>query len=174
MMQEFVQEVLNLVDKKIREMHTAFPGKIVSFDPETGLAAVLPVMKYKKPDGTTVDYPQISGVPVVFPQGMGGKATIAYPVTAGDTCMVIVSEQAIDYFLYDQETETDLAFDMTNAICIPGLFNKANSVMAEACEKNAVIMDVKGSRVVVGEDAVEIAAPNVKITGNVTVNGMAI
>ena len=108
----------------------------MSFDPGTGLATVLPTMKFKKPDGTTVDFPQVTGVPVVFPQSMGQQATIAYPVKAGDGCLIIVAEQSIDYWLYGQETDTDLDFDLTNSICIPGLFAKANPVMAEACNGN--------------------------------------
>lgn len=82
MMQEFVQEVTETVKDTLKGVHTALPGSIVSFDPGTGLATVLPTMKFKKPDGTTVDFPQVTGVPVVFPQSMGQQATIAYPVKA--------------------------------------------------------------------------------------------
>ena len=83
MMQEFVQEVTDTVKDTLKGVHTAIPGSIVSFDPGTGLATVLPTMKFKKPDGTTVDFPPGHRVPVVFPQSMGQQATIAYPVKAG-------------------------------------------------------------------------------------------
>lgn len=165
MMQEFVHEVCKLIENKIREIHTAMPGQIVSFDSANGLATVIPAMKFKKPDGTTVDYPQISGVPVVFPQGMGGDAVIAYPVRAGDSCLLIVAEQSIDYWMYDQETETDLPFDLTNCICVPGLFQKVNSVVAEACEKDAIIMAVKDSRVTICENSIDLDAKTVRVNG---------
>lgn len=171
MMQEFVQQVSDTIKENMRGMHTAFPGTIVSFDPSTGLASVMPSMKFKKPDGTTVDYPQITGVPVVIPQSMGQQATIAYPVKAGDGCLIIVAEQSIDYWLYGQETDTDLDFDLTNSICIPGLFAKANPVMAEACNRNEVVVDVKGTKVTVKGGSVQVDADTIALNGNVTVNG---
>lgn len=119
MMQEFVQEIQNTVQRGLRGIHTAMPGRIVSFDAAKGIATVKPAMKFKKPDGKTMDFPQVTGVPVVFPQGAGQGATIAFPVKPGDGCLLVVAEQSLDYWQYGQETSTDLAFDMTNAICIP-------------------------------------------------------
>lgn len=171
MMQEFVQEVTDTVKDTLKGVHTAIPGSIVSFDPGTGLATVLPTMKFKKPNGTTVDFPQVTGVPVVFPQSMGQQATIAYPVKAGDGCLIIVAEQSIDYWLYGQETDTDLDFDLTNSICIPGLFAKANPVMAEACNGNAVVVNVKGTKVTVKGGSVQVDAGTITLNGNVTVSG---
>lgn len=171
MMQEFVQEINDTIKDTLKGIHTAIPGTIVSFDPGTGLATVLPTMKYKKPDGSTVDFPQVSGVPVVFPQSMGQKATIAYPVKAGDGCLIIAAEQSIDYFLYGQETDTDLDFDLTNSVCIPGLFAKANSVMTEACNQNAVVVDVQGTKITVKSGSVQVDAAAITLNGNVTVSG---
>lgn len=71
MMQEFVQEIQNTVQRGLRGIHTAMPGRIVSFDAAKGIATVKPAMKFKKPDGKTMDFPQVTGVPVVFPQGAG-------------------------------------------------------------------------------------------------------
>ena len=152
MMQEFVQAIDDSIKKGVRGIHTAMPGVILSYDAGKGLATVQPTMKFKKPDGDTVDYAQITGVPVVFQQGMNQEATVAFPVKPGDGCLIIIAEQSIDYWLYGQETETDLAFDLTNAICIPGLFTKANSVVKAACDQNAVIADVSGTRLTIKKD----------------------
>ncbi|WP_278941235.1 Gp138 family membrane-puncturing spike protein [Anaerotruncus colihominis] len=171
MMQEFVQQVNKTIKDSMNGMHTAFPGTIASFDPATGLATVLPSMKFKKPDGTTVEYPQITGVPVVFPQSMGQQATIAFPIKAGDGCLVIVAEQSIDLWMYGQETNTDLAFDLTNSICIPGMFAKENAAMEDACAGNAVIVDVGGTRIAVKAGSVQVDAGSITLNGNVTVKG---
>lgn len=171
MLQEFVQAVNDSVQKGLKGVHTAMPGEIVAFDPATGLATVKPAMKFKKPDGTKIDFPQITGVPVLFQQGAGQGATVAFPVKAGDGCLIIVGEQSLDYWMYGQETSTDLAFDMTNAMCIPGLFVKANPVVADACAKNAVIADVGGTRFTVKAGEVTVDAAAIKLNGNVTVNG---
>lgn len=171
MLQEFTQAVKDSVKKGISGIHTAMPGEILAYDSTTGLATVQPVMKFKKPDGTTIDFPQITGVPVLFQQGAEQGATLAFPVQAGDGCLIIVGEQSLDYWMYGQETSTDLAFDMTNAMCIPGLFKKPNAVVAEACEKGAVIIDAKGTRLVIKSGAIEIESTNIQLNGNVTVNG---
>lgn len=171
MIQEFVQEVTNTIRKELRGMHTAMPGTIVAFDPKKMTATVLPAMKFKKPDGSTINYPQITGVPVVFPQSAGQQCTIAYPVRAGDGCLIIIAEQSIDYWMYGQETSTDLAFDLTNAVCIPGLFSRANAAMQAACESNAVIIDARNARLTVRNGQVQIDATDVKINGNLTVSG---
>lgn len=171
MLQEFVQEINNSIKKEIQGIHTAMPGTIVSFDPGKMIATVLPGMKFKKPNGTTIDYPQITGVPVVFPQGASQQCTVAFPVKAGDGCLIIVAEQSLDYWMYGQETATDLAFDMTNAICIPGLFSNTNAAVEAACSANAVVIDAKGTRITVKSGSVEIEAAEVKINGNLTVSG---
>lgn len=171
MIQEFVQQINNSIKKEIRGMHTAMPGTIVSFDPGKMLATVLPGMKFKKPDGKTIDYPQITGVPVVFPQGAGQQCTVAFPVKAGDGCLIVIAEQSLDYWMYGQETATDLAFDMTNAMCIPGLFATPNAAVQAACSANAVVIDTKGTRITVKGGSVEIDAAEVKINGNLTVSG---
>lgn len=152
MLQEFVQQVMDNINGAIRNVHTAMPGKIISFDAGKCLAVVQPVMKFRKPDGSTMDFPQVTGVPVVFPQVMNQQATIAYPIKAGDGCLIIVSEQSIDYWMYGQETDTDLAFDLSNAICIPGLFVPANATMKEACDNNAVIVKVSDTKLTVKSD----------------------
>lgn len=150
------------------------PGKVISFDPVKGLATVQPVMKFKKPDGETMDYPQLTGVPLVFPQALAQQATLAYPVKSGDGCLIIIAEQSIDYWMFGQETDTDLAFDLTNAVCIPGMFVSANGVVQEACNRNAIIIDVKSTRMEIGKGYIEITSPEVRMSGNLTVEGNVI
>lgn len=164
MMQEFVQELTDAINRNIRSIHTAMPGRIIAFDPAKCVATVKPVMKFKKPDGSTLDYPQITGVPVVFPQGAGQNAVVAFPVKAGDSCLLIISEQSLDFWQYGQETATDLPFDMTNAICIPGLFARGNDALKTACAENAVVVKA-------GATVMKITPDGVSITGKLTVSG---
>ena len=171
MMQEFVDQIRKTIKSQIRTIHTDLPGKIVSFDTKTCLATVLPVMTYKQPNGKTVPYPQIPDVPVLFPQSAGQDAVIAYPIKAGDGCLILVAEKSIDYWLKGHETETDLAFDLTNAICIPGLFAEANETVKEACSSNAVIIKMKNTTLAVKKNGVEIDADKVTINGDLDVNG---
>ncbi len=149
---ELVNRIVETAHKAAGDIHTAVPATIVSYDPAKGQATVKPVMKFTTKGGKIMDYPQISGVPVLFQQHMGQKATIGFPVKPGDGCLLVISEQSLDYWMYGQETGTNLKFDLTNAVAIPGLFAQANSVVADACNQDAVIIDVEGTRITVKSD----------------------
>ena len=91
---EFTQELKNLVRDTLRDIHTIIPGRIVSFDPDECVASILPFGKFKKPDGSMIDYPQLNKVPVYVIQGGEQTATIVYPVKKDDECIVFFAEQA--------------------------------------------------------------------------------
>lgn len=164
MLGELVDEIRKTASSVLNEAHTAIPGTIVSYDTGSGLATVKPAMQFTKPNGEKIDYPQISGVPVVLSQGSNQNATIAFPINAGDGCLIICCEQSLDKWMYGRETDTDLRFDLTNAVCIPGLFASANSAVAEACASRSVIVDVGGNRVAV-------SGGGVLVKGDLTVEG---
>lgn len=149
---ELVSRIKETAQKAAEGIHTAVPGTIVSYDPVKGQATVKPEMKFTTKGGNIIDYPQISGVPVLFQQHMGQNATVAFPVKPGDGCYLVISEQSLDYWMYGQETGTNLKFDLTNAVAIPGLFAKANTIVAEACSQDAIIVDVSGTRLTIKSD----------------------
>ena len=123
MKQEFTQEIKNYLRDYLQDIHTVLPGEIVSFDAGKCEAAVKPIAKYWKPDKTKIDFPNISEVPVFFPQGMAQGAAIAYPVRPGDGCLIFFAEQALDQWRTRAERETDLRFDLSSAIALVGLFS---------------------------------------------------
>ena len=164
MLSEFVQRVQDTIGESISSMHTALPGEIVTVDATSGTATVLPKMRLRTPFGTWVDFPQISGVPICIPQGAGQNAAIAFPVNPGDGCLLIVAEQSLDYWMYGRTTSTDLKFDITNAICIPGLFPRVTPLLARACSNGSVIVSA-------GNTMLEVGSGGVSITGNLTVTG---
>ena len=81
MQQEFIQQIINTIRENIEGLHTACPGTIVSFDTETGLATVLPSMKFKTPSGEVIDYPQITGVPAASPVAFAAFS-VTDPITS--------------------------------------------------------------------------------------------
>ena len=167
-LQEITQQLKNLMQDTLRDLHTVIPGQIVSFDPDKGEAAVLPSGKFKKPDGSFMDFPQISDVPVYFIQGATQTATVVYPIKKGDGCLLFFSEQALDVWRTGAESNTDLRFDLTNAIAIVGLFIKANPLVREACQDDALIIDKGGQRVKLRQDG------DIEVTGiNITINAQS-
>ena len=168
MLQEFANQINKTVQKAIGGVHTAMPGKIVAFDMETCLATVQPMEKFKKPDGSSIDFPQISGVPIVFPQST--NAAIAWGIQPGDGCLLIFAESALDYWMYGKETDTVLKFDLSNAIAIPGLSASGNPVMQKACRENAVFIQCGKTELAIKQDGISISGGFV-INGDVTING---
>lgn len=165
MMQEFVESVNKVAKKTVSQIHTAVPAVITAFDAGKGLATVQPKAKFKKPNGETMDYPSIGGVPVVFPQSQ--NVTIAFPIKAGDNCLLVFGEKALDYWLYGKETDTELNFDLSNAIAIPSLATVGNAAMQMACDEDAAVVRAGDTVLKVKGDAVYIKG-DLKVEGKIT------
>ena len=163
MIQELVQQIRDSTRAITEGMHTAVPGQVLKIYMDKCVADVHPVMKFRKRDGSTIDYPNVTGVPIVFPQVWGQQATIAFPVHEGDMGILIIAEQSLDYWMYGHETETDLHFDLSDAIFIPGMWNKPNEVMTDALENDKIIVDTKGTRITVMDELVQIDSKQVVI-----------
>lgn len=170
MMQEFVQQIKDNVKLALSEMHTSLPAEIVSVNTKTGLATVLPTAKKVLPNGSSMDYPQISGVPIVIPQGAGQDVSVAFPVKEGDSCLLIISEQSLEYWLYGRETDTTLTFDITNAICIPGLFQEPPDSFLDACKNNSVIVKAGSTKLTVSKSGVSVSG-SLTVSGSIRASG---
>lgn len=186
MMQELVSEIKRMARDEVNGAHTALPAEIVSYDAAKGLAVVQPKAKYKKPNGETIDFPEVDGVPVLFPQNK--DFSIAFPVKPGDNCLLIFADQSLDFWLYGKETDTELKHDLSNALAIPNINTTGNPDMMEACDEDAVVIRagesktkvrtdlilLDGSTLIeakVGSTVMQIKADGVFITGNFTVTG---
>ena len=112
-------------DNKLAAVHTALPGKIVSYSPATNRAQVQPFGKYKLDDGRSFDYPVIHNVPVQFPMGCGGSSGVTFPLRAGDGCLLIFAESQLDDYLSGGDSDDTRKHDMNDAMCIPGLYSGA-------------------------------------------------
>jgi hypothetical protein len=146
-MQETMQEIKNMMLDRLRDVHTILPGKVVTFDPDKCEASILPYGKYKKPDGSMIDFPQLNEVPVYVMQGSEQTATVVYPVKPDDECLVLFTEQTLETWRTKAESHTDLRFDLSNATAIIGMFSKPNPLIKEACDDDSLIIEKDGERV---------------------------
>ena len=171
MIQEFTQEVKNLIHDILKDVHTIIQGKIESYNPDDCTAFILPYGKYKKPDGTTLDYPVIPDVPVYVTQGSGQTATIAVPVKKGDECLILFSEQTTDTWRTGALSSTDLRFDLSNAVAVVGMFARPNPLMREAYSDDAIIIQNGNGRIKMTKTDITVQAVNVMVnaSGNATV-----
>lgn len=138
--QEFTQGMKNLMADTIRDVHTAVPGKIVTFDPDKVEATVQPTAKFRKPDGTQIDFPQIFEVPVFFPQAIKQKMTFTWHIEPGDEVTIFFLEQALDQWRTGAEAKTELRFDLQNAFCMTGLVPKPNKLVRRAADNESIII----------------------------------
>ena len=165
MLQEFTQEVENTARDVVDEIHTALPGRIISFNPSACTASVKPIGRYVTSDGKELDYPVITEAPVIFPFCQTEDVGIAFPVKSGDNCIIIVSEVELDSWRSGAESEGTLRFDLTSAIIIPGLINSGYSIVEKAASLNSVVIKNKEVEVIIGNNAVEVNG-RLQVSGN--------
>lgn len=154
MMQELVQEIENTVMDVMKGIHTAMPGTISSFDPGSGKATVKPSGKFTASGGRRMAYPAISDVPVAFPVCQSAGVGVAYPVKAGDSCIIIISEVELDEWRSGAESEGSLQFDLSSAMAVPGLLVGGGEMIQKACARDAVVIAGGASEVMVSEDQI--------------------
>jgi len=116
------------IEKYLEDVHTAFPGRVESYDAATQTADIQPLIKHAvpQPDGTTVyeDLPQLLGIPVLFPRTE--KWFVAFAIAEGDTVLVQCCESAIGHWRDGDGSEQypgDLRrHSIAHAVAIPGMF----------------------------------------------------
>ena len=180
MLQELTAEVEKIASAVVRDIHTALPGKIVSFDPEKAVAVVQPKGKFRTEDGTPLDYPAIPDVPVIFPYCQASGVGVTFPVKPGDNCLIVVSEIELDEWRSGAESKAPLRFDLTSAIALPGLMLGGGDAIRKATAQDAVVIKAKSAEMVISDRLVSITAKgglvsvtaeNIDIRGAVTVHG---
>lgn len=110
-------------------VNTSIPGRIESYDEDTGLAVVHPMI----PKGTIVEgerqvssLPDVCNVPCIVP-GSGGRR-LKYPIKPGHTVLLIFSSASLDRWIeFGREVDPgdDRRFALTDGIAITGLENSA-------------------------------------------------
>ena len=115
MRSEMTQAIADYVSSAMAEIGVALPGTVMAYDSATGRVNVKPFGSMQKPDGTTMEYPIITGVPICQPGG------IAAPVQAGTSCLLVFCDIDISGWLSGKSGGAALRHSLSNAVCIPGL-----------------------------------------------------
>lgn len=106
-------------------IHTALPGKIETYDGKR-VCSVKPLVQKKLADGTYLPLPVIEEVPLVMPGSTDFGMT--YPLKKGDPVLILFMERSIEEWLSNgvDAKPVDLRrFSLTDAVCIPGIFNNS-------------------------------------------------
>ena len=116
-------EVINDLMRKISDsMRVAMPASIESYDFKTQKADIKIDMQELYQNGTSLDYPVLSGVPVIFPRC--GGASITMPVLRGDTCLVMFLDRDSTAWLLggkNVKPKSMRSHHLSDAVAIMGL-----------------------------------------------------
>jgi phage baseplate assembly protein gpV len=105
-----IDALLAMVQSQLMDVNTALPGVIQSY--ANGMARVLPTAKKRYADGDVLDFPVVPNVRVLWPSFAGGTAGIKGPVKAGDKCLLIFAQQAVD------GSDDRRTHDLQDAFCV--------------------------------------------------------
>lgn len=179
MIQEFVQQIRDEIDSRTADIHTAIPAKIISYDSSTSQVTVKPYGVFMS-GNYSLDYPMISGVPIVMPMAVSKSCGIAFPVAPGDDCLLIFSEQDISCWVDGKDPDISMIHALSNAVAICGLSAKQNPAANKATKdsilqlyNNGTTVDIKKDSVVISQGGSQICVSGGKITitGSISVSG---
>lgn len=179
---ETITEALAFIfDQRFKGIYTCLPGVIVSYDQSTKRAAVQPALRRILTDGTEESLPIVQNVPVCFPTG--GGFSLLFPVTAGDTCILLFSQRGIQNFkeTYTEEAPDEGLLDLNDAIAIMG-FGPLSVTPASASgaslqsDDGADTVTVEPGKITITTTGdIEMNADNVNIISNtLTHNGTTV
>lgn len=147
-------------------------GRIESFDMATQTASVKIMHKYVNENNITttelLEYPLLENVPVVILGG--GTARITFPITLGDSCLILFNDYELDNW-YNTEEPNPSTFprkhDLSDAIAIVGLKSSISAI--QDYSNYLQLYYNENSNITIGE-SVSINNEQTNISGNLTVN----
>ena len=162
------------MDSRVSKIHTAMPGRVVSYDPSTNRASVQPNGDYKSEDGRNIQYPIIHNVPIQFPMGQGGTAGITFPINAGDGCLLVFSETQNDDFLGGNkgDSEDSRRHSLNDAIAIPGVY--AGAAPSNVSHPGDGCVFKGGTMLRISDGSVEITGATLTVSGDVIGGGISL
>ena len=140
----------DLIDQRLRQMQTAYPAEVVSYDATTATATVKPLFieAWRGPNDERIletieneSETHVENVLVAFPRS--GNFRIVFPIAAGDTGLVVVTKYSLDRFRDQggQQDPGDLRkFTMSGSVFFPcNLTPDASALDASAGNGNTDI-----------------------------------
>lgn len=176
-MTTLAQVIQRAIDARLADLRVALPGRIESFDPETQLARVKPLIHetHETPGGeATAPLPIVSDVPVQFPGG--GGFVVTFPVAAGDPCWLVFADRALDAWLQsgrDGEPVDLRRHALSDAVAILGVRSRAGALAefdaggARLGAEGGVGVQVRSGEVHLGVEAGANAADAVALASKV-------
>lgn len=121
-------EIIKSLGSKISSsLRVSMPGVIEEYDFKMQKASIKIDMHELYDDGSSIDYPVITDVPIIFPRS--GGASITMPIKRGDSCLVLFLDRDISNWLLGSLKPSSMRrHSLNDAVAIVGLspFNKGS------------------------------------------------
>lgn len=120
---ETIEDVLKTaIERGLLDVHTALPGKVVSFNPVKNTVSVEPMINQIMEDSSQQEITTLADVPVQFQRG--GGFVLTFPIAQGDEGLIVFNERCIDGWWATGQKSIPLDFrmhDYSDAVFIPGI-----------------------------------------------------
>ena len=160
------------ITQALSNTHTNLVAKVVKVNSKT--IDVQPVVA-REVNGKTIPLPVFPDVPVI--NFLGGSSSIQMPISAGDDCILFVSERCLDNWYFGNNNQKPLSnrmFDYSDSVALVGLKNKANElIIPDRIKMTGDCLQLgayehHGSRSQTGNYTIQ---GNINQTGTNTING---
>jgi hypothetical protein len=142
------------IDSKLVDVHTAMPGVIQSYDPDTQTCDVQPSFKRKFiGDNVAVLLPVITNVPVCWPRA--GNCFIHMPLKKDDNVLIVFSERNIGAWLkYGgvADPKDVRKHHLSDAVVIPGMSPKISPLVVAEADKEKLVIVNDNSKIALSTD----------------------
>ncbi len=172
--------LLTAMEGHQKEIWTALPGIIESFNPTAMTCTVKPavLIPLKDPETaeiTQIDIPVLLDVPVIYPSG--GGFTLTFPIANGDECLVVFSSRCIDTWWQNGGYKNQLPLlrmnDLSDGFAFVGprsqvrtLSNVSTTTTQLRSDDGVCFVELAGGHVV------NVTAPGgINLTGPVNISG---
>jgi hypothetical protein len=133
--------IRSAIEAALSEIHVSMPGRVESYDAQTQLADVKPLLQ-ESAAGPVVSLPVITGVPVIQPRSGGFRLSL--PVAVGDTVHLVFCERSLDNWLAnggDVDPNDVRKFHLSDAVAYVGLHDNKNAFSSSPANTLAIGKD---------------------------------
>ena len=163
--------------QEMKNIHTAMPGVIVEYNPETKRASVqmaLNLLISRTTDHSvleSISRAPLIDVPVLQPSG--GGYVVHFPMQPGDPVMLVFSERGMQNFKQSYQVSDpipEVLFDAQDAVAFPGFggmeIKPAGEGLCMQTEDGSNFVEINNGQIsVVATESIRLAAPTVTISG---------
>ena len=154
-----------------RDLKVCLPATIEEYDFKTQKASVQIDLKEVLANDTSIDYPIITNVPVIFPSS--GGASLTMPVKRGDNCIVFFLDRDISSWLIGLSKQAPSSARMHNlndAVALMGLFPfsvesaaKNNTDLMLSYDDSEILMKPNGEIEILSAKSLKVKTEDIDI-----------